>query len=196
MDLSKKIFGSNIDPKIQEYLKKLQEGSFEIKPGDPITGTSLDSKTETYLGDRTPFARMWTAVNVVEVVPIPRSKKYKPIGTGNNSVYIVNDNTLNSYEYTELDEMGSLMQEYNGAPSELGNNQFLKPTAGITDVSSRSEGSIGALRRTVVKFVVHNKQDFDQVFLPFFLKPFCALSQHVFGDYCLNIFSAFFITLF
>ncbi len=174
MDLSKKIFGSNIDPKIQEYLKKLQEGSFEIQPGDPITGTSLDSKTETYLGDRTPFARMWTAVNVVEVLPIVRengtvSSKYKPIGSGNNSVYIVNDNTLNSYEYTELDEMGSLMQEY--APSELGNNQFLKPTAGITDVSSRSEGSIGALRRTVVKFVVHNKQDFDQVFLPFFLKP-------------------------
>ena len=167
MDLSKKVFGSNIDPKIQEYLKKLQEGSFEIQPGDPITHTSLDSKTETYLGDRTPFARMWTAVNVVEV----SKNDNKPIGTGNNSVYIVNDNTLNSYEYTELDEMGSLMQEYYGAPSELGNNQFLKPTAGITDVSSRSEGSLGALRRTVVKFVVHNKQDFDQVFLPFFLKP-------------------------
>ena len=86
MDLSKKIFGSNIDPKIQEYLKKLQEGSFEIQPGDPITGTSLDSKTEPYLGDRTPFARMWTAVNVVEVEPTLNSKKYTPIGTGNNNI--------------------------------------------------------------------------------------------------------------
>ena len=158
MDLSKKIFGSNIDPKIQKYLSDLQRSSFDAE-FSPI----LDEETpdyQSYLGDKTPFARMWTAVNVVEVEPTLNSKKYTPIGTGNNSVYIINDNQISSYIPDEFDTVG-----------ELDENQFLKPTAGITDVSSRSEGSIGALRRTVVKFVVHNKKDFDQIFLPFFLKP-------------------------
>jgi len=65
MDLSKKIFGSNIDPEIQEYFKNLQKGTFDIQPGDPLSDTSFDSSTQTYLGDRTPYARMWTAVNDV-----------------------------------------------------------------------------------------------------------------------------------
>ena len=178
MDLSKKIFGSNIDPKIQEYLKNLQKGTFDIQPGDPLTGdTSFDSSTQTYLGDRTPYARMWTAVNVVSIQKDPDNpSKFKPIGNGKNSVYIVNDNSFNSYESSELDP---IMQEYYGAPSELGNNPLLKPAAGVTEVTSRAEGSLGALRRTVVKFVVHNKEDFDKTFLPFFLKP----GSHIFVDF-------------
>ena len=166
MDLSKKIFGSNIDPEIQEYFKNLQKGTFDIQPGDPLSDTSFDSNTQTYLGDRTPYARMWTAVNVSEVErDIKDEYKTKQ---SKNSVYIVNDNSFNSYESSELDSV-----------SELGNNPLLKPAAGVTEVTSRAEGSLGALRRTVVKFVVHNKEDFDKTFLPFFLKP----GSHVFVDF-------------
>lgn len=154
MDLSKKVFGSNIDPKIQKYLSDLQRGGFDVELS-PLAQIETGNY-QSYLGDRTPFARMWTAVNVVEV----SKNDNKPIGSGKNSVYIVNDNQINSYIPDEFDTVG-----------ELDENQFLKPTAGITDVSSRSEGSLGALRRTVVKFIVHNKKDFDQIFLPFFLKP-------------------------
>jgi len=169
MDLSKKIFGSNIDPEIQEYFKNLQKGTFDIQPGDSLSDTSFDSSTQTYLGDRTPYARMWTAVNVVSVQKDPDNpSKFKPIGNGKNSVYIVNDNSFNSYESSELDSV-----------SELGNNSLLKPAAGVTEVTSRAEGSLGALRRTVVKFVVHNKEDFDKTFLPFFLKP----GSHIFVDF-------------
>ena len=176
MDLSKKIFGSNIDPEIQEYFKNLQKGTFDIQPGEPA---DVSYNRDTYLGDRTPYARMWTAVNVVSVqrdTSKPNSSKFKPIGNGTNSVYIVNDNSFNSYESSELDP---IMQEYYGAPSELGNNPLLKPAAGVTEVTSRAEGSLGALRRTVVKFVVHNKEDFDKTFLPFFLKP----GSHIFVDF-------------
>ena len=169
MDLSKKIFGSNIDPEVQKYFKNLQKGTFEIQPGDPLSDTSFDSSTQTYLGDRTPYARMWTAVNVVSVQKDPDNpSKFKPIGDGKNSVYIVNDNSFNSYESSELNSV-----------SELGNNPLLKPAAGVTEVTSRAEGSLGALRRTVVKFVVHNKEDFDKTFLPFFLKP----GSHIFVDF-------------
>jgi len=91
---------------------------------------------------------MWTAVNVSEVErDIKDEYKTKQ---SKNSVYIVNDNSFNSYESSELDSV-----------SELGNNPLLKPAAGVTEVTSRAEGSLGALRRTVVKFVVHNKEDFD-----------------------------------
>jgi len=169
MDLSKKIFGSNIDPEVQKYFKNLQKGTFEIQPGDPLSDTSFDSSTQTYLGDRTPYARMWTAVNVVSVQKDPDNpSKFKPIGDGKNSVYIVNDNSFNSYESSELNSV-----------SELGNNPLLKPAAGVTEVTSRAEGSLGALRRTVVKFVVYNKEDFDKTFLPFFLKP----GSHIFVDF-------------
>jgi hypothetical protein len=163
MDLSKKIFGSNIDPEIQEYFKNLQKGTFDIQPGEPA---DVSYNRDTYLGNRTPYARMWTAVNVSEVErDIKDEYKTKQ---SKNSVYIVNDNSFNSYESSELDSV-----------SELGNNPLLKPAAGVTEVTSRAEGSLGALRRTVVKFVVHNKEDFDRTFLPFFLKP----GSHIFVDF-------------
>ena len=31
MDLSKRVFGSNIDPKIQKYLSDLQRGGFDVE---------------------------------------------------------------------------------------------------------------------------------------------------------------------
>ena len=90
MDLSKRVFGSNIDSKVKTYLKKQQEGTFNIKPGDPI---SVSDEGETYLGARTPYARMWTAVNVVDVQIDPNNKKkFKTIGDGQTIIHIVNDN--------------------------------------------------------------------------------------------------------
>jgi len=158
MDLSKRVFGSDIDSKVKTYLQKLQEGTFNIKPGDPI-GVSYDTKT--YLGDRTPYARMWVAVNVVETQIDPEDNtKFETVGDGQTIVHILNDNRFGSYIKDELDSVG-----------ELDNNPYLKPSAGITEVTSNAMGSIGALRQTTVKFIVHNKADFDQIFLPFFLRP-------------------------
>ena len=47
----------------------------------------------------------------------------------------------------------------------------MKPAAGITSVTSKTQGALGALQNTTVEFVVHNKHDFENIFLPFFLKP-------------------------
>ena len=72
MDLSKKVFGANVDKKIRDYFKFLQEGTFVIEPGQSVgakrEGLGKTSTGEGYLGDRTPYARMWTAVNVREEV--------------------------------------------------------------------------------------------------------------------------------
>tara|TARA_Y100001938_G_scaffold149756_1_gene237813 strand:+ start:945 stop:4508 length:3564 start_codon:yes stop_codon:yes gene_type:complete len=50
-------------------------------------------------------------------------------------------------------------------------NQFLKPAAGITGLSSATEGALGTIKKTTVNFVVHNFSDFENIYLRYFLKP-------------------------
>ena len=178
MDISKRVFGSNVSKKIRNYINKLQEGTFDIQPGEEV---SVNFDTQTYLGDRTPYSRMWTSITKSKVKWGPEQnkkgeeiaggkKKWNPVGERENFVYSINENRNRTYE--ELEPMTipgvQLNYKYKG---ELENNPYLKPSAGIKSVSSKSEGSLGALRRTTVEFVVHNKHDFEQIYLPYFLKP-------------------------
>ena len=159
MNLSKKIFGSNVDGAVRTFLNNMQRGTFEILPGDAV---SFSSK-QTYLGDRTPYARMWVAVNKQEVKKeiIDGNLKYNDVGDSENTIYIINTNEENTYDSSPNKPVGN----------QLKNNPYLKPASGITSITSKSEGSVGALRRTTVDFIVHNKEDFEKIFLPFFLKP-------------------------
>jgi len=185
MDLSKKIFGANVSKEIRDYFKGLQEGNFKIEPGDSVklsnnTGIGFSSDTDTYLGDRTPYARMWVAVNKREELkkniagpPLPGGG----MNYGKSYIYTINENREGSYNKNELDSLSSEMRNItetgfnvNYRP-QLDNNPYMKPTAGITSINSKSEGAVGALRRTNVDFIVHNKQDFENIVLPFFLKP-------------------------
>ena len=99
-----------------------------------------------------------------------KKKKWNPVGERENFVYSINENRGRSYD--ELEPMTipgvQLSYKYKG---ELENNPYLKPSAGIKSVSSKSECSLGALSRTTVEFVVHNKHDFEMIYLPYFLKP-------------------------
>ena len=56
-------------------------------------------------------------------------------------------------------------------PQELKNNELLKPQAGITSLTSETEGTLGVIKRTVVNFVVHNFEDFDNIYNKYFLQP-------------------------
>ncbi len=56
-------------------------------------------------------------------------------------------------------------------PQQLKNNPLLKPQAGITSVTSETEGPLGVIKRTVVNFVVHNFEDYDKIYNRFFLRP-------------------------
>ena len=53
---SDRVFGANVEKKIIDIFDNLQKGSFDQKPLSETAPTHQD-----YLGDRTPFARMWTA---------------------------------------------------------------------------------------------------------------------------------------
>ena len=153
MNLSKKVFGSNVDGNIRTYLNNMQRGTFEIQPSDSLQ--SEFSTDQTYLGDRTPYARMWVAINTTEL------DKDKNEVDSKNTIYTINTNEENTYDSSPNKPVGN----------QLRDNPYLKPASGITSISSKSEGSVGALRRTTVDFIVHNKEDFETIFLPFFLKP-------------------------
>jgi len=167
MDLSKKVFGANVKKEIRDYIYELQQSDFEIKPGE-----SVDPKTESYLGDKTPYVRMWTAVSFGKVKSVQNDKgkwEWKDAETKTQRVYSINENRHEYYS-----ELGSINLGINPNyvyQPELEKNQYLKPQAGIKSVNSKSEGAVGALRRTTVEFVVHNKNDFETIYLPFFLKP-------------------------
>jgi len=56
-------------------------------------------------------------------------------------------------------------------PEEMVDNPYMKPAAGITGMSSTSEGQLGVIKRTTVNFIVHNWNDFDKIYLKYFLRP-------------------------
>jgi len=144
---SDRVFGANVEKTIIDIFDNLQKGSFDQKPLSQTAPTHQD-----YLGDRTPFARMWTATL------ISGSKRQEIVYN------IVNDNRDESY--VEINEpIGDVINK------ELTDNPYLKPKAGITSITSKTEGSLGAIKSTDVSFVVHNKVDFEDIFLPYFLKP-------------------------
>ena len=151
-----RVFGQNVSSDIIKEFKKLSGGGLKqsrnpLEPAEPAF--------EKYLGDRISFARMWTAVNTY-------TSGSNPEKTSKNTVYIVNENRENSYDVNPNEEVGETVYK-----SQLSNNPYLKPPAGITSISSKTEGSLGVLKRTSVDFIVHNKKDFEDIFLPFFLRP-------------------------
>ena len=149
MSTEKRIFGGNPPENVLKKLSLLQQ-SGSVAPLD-----SINPNYDDYLGGRTPFARMWTATQIT------------PSGSKESKVvfHSVNENRGFNYEEPLTPIVSSQYQRQNIS------NQFLKPTAGITSISSKSEGALGALRSTNVEFEVHNKRDFEEIFLPFFLRP-------------------------
>ena len=151
MKFKDRVFGANVEQPTIDIFNNLQNGSFDTEPLDEAKPTHQD-----YLGDRTTFARMWTAF--LATGSLEDGSNFQ-----NTFYHVVNSNEDKSYEANEP------LQDRRF--TELTENPYLKPTAGITSVSTKTEGALGAIKRTTVEFMVHNKKDFDDIFLPFFLKP-------------------------
>jgi len=155
MRINDTVFGKPVSKEVKAEFKKLEGGG--------LTGTLDDILSERkptykkYLGDRTPFVRMWTAINIS--------------GSTKNDTfyYVINENNQQSYDSNEQ-IFGS--KKRNQLSSRSSNqNKFDKPAAGITSVSSKTGGATGLTKITTVEFMVHSKDDFQTIFLPFFLRP-------------------------
>ena len=158
---SDRIFGTNVDPEVLKIFKRLQSGIIEQNPSEPIV------ENQDYLGGRTTFARMWTASLISGSVKDPKTGDV--IQEIKVNFHVVNDNRGKSYE-PNAPIGDNVFNELAGSEDNPG-NPYLKPKAGITSISTKNEGSLGVIKNTTVEFVVHNKVDFESIFLPFFMKP-------------------------
>jgi len=240
--INKRVFGSDIDPKVKQKLYARQQLAGKHYSKDEVAGGYDDPTTqstvaysfgeaigemnfdgEADLSSRTPFARMWTAVQIYDPAEVTtweatRGDMHETL-TGTQSatlvsaqkkkghtnvkrrykdgrwvveyvkkdakeeeyetvIYTVGDNTLNtlsveandSRDYT-LDVGGITTAQIAPGENETNSNEFMKPSAGITSISSNTEGALGTTKKTTVNFIVHNFHDFDKIYSRFFLKP-------------------------
>ena len=196
----KRLFGADPDIEVIKEFERLGTGG-QITETTTPGGDILKSVNPTYekyeLGEKTPFSRMWCAVSVNEWrkeawgkykgEKIYRNSKgewyyfidedeaqQKVIGDDKEAerlVFSVNELTDDSYS-TPLEplqisgESGKIKFQ-----KQLSVNPLMKPEAGIKSVRVKTQGAIGAIISATIEFTVHNKYDFEHIFLPFFMKP-------------------------
>jgi hypothetical protein len=173
-------FGEAIDSARSIY----PPGENEENIQDSDYGTNFGGIAD--LSSRTPFARLWTSVKLniasecteadVTAATDPAHPcyglivgdlKYEPIDDSIKT-YIIGNHVLNE------DGNGNVTDSINTSdllPTELENNKFLKPLAGITSITSATEGTLGVIKKTTVNFTVNNFTDYDKIYSRFFLKP-------------------------
>ena len=100
--------------------------------------------------------------------------KQKTIDAQGNETYSEDDSTATTLSQKDLKSI-----EQKLFPNELSDNKLFKPAAGITSLSSETEGTLGVIKKTTVNFVVHNFRDFDTICNRYFLKP----GTNVFVDF-------------
>ena len=86
--------------------------------------------------------------------------------------YDTNQPIEDDYRTIDEDESVTANKAFESVlPQPLAKNKYMKPQAGITSVSSVTEGALGLIKKTTVEFMVHNFYDFDKIYNKFFLKP-------------------------
>jgi hypothetical protein len=207
ININKRVFGDDILPNVKEKLKARQTLASAPAPLDSLQMTDgLYNSNFTDSGDnilfdlssRTPFARIWTAVEIrthtfdeeLDEMP-PEADK------SDNKIYIWNDNkkvdvkNVDSFEKIVYEIGNHNVGIFSKSPNERissenqfknsskilpnvfesNNNEFDKPAAGITSITSGTEGALGTIKKTTVNFVIHNFHDYDKIYSRYFLKP-------------------------
>jgi len=221
--INNRVFGSDIDVRIKKKLEARQLLAEKNRnPLDPIVSKyKQDSNDPDYqsaffthgalndlnfdgvadLSSRTPFVRMWTAVEIRTHTTkntynkgdeFERKKGFvyqkqggeiieKEVSKYERIVYEIGNNALNEF-YDPLDvrqvakklsDIKSGITSTDVIPNvfETNQNEFMKPAAGIISISSNTEGMLGAIKKTTVNFVVHNFHDYDKIYSKYFMKP-------------------------
>ena len=161
-----------IDPAvISEVLDEVEFNEAEDTLNQNIID-KIESKAEEYPGS--------------QIIYSPEDKKYYIKSKGREQfdyarkIYMVGDYSYQTNygesdpnqsldTFGESNEMTPIVEEL--LPEQLQSNKYIKPQAGITSVSSQTEGMMGAIKKTTVNFVVHNFTDFDKIYNKYFMKP-------------------------
>jgi len=226
MALKLNVFGSDIDPYVKQKLALRQELARTANFGEAIQGASdnlvdvVDMYSSEYnfpqggetgqiladLSSRTPFARIWTAIEATKAEPIynweheedpnpnwdleedeiynKETKTIDKVSTLETKIY-----SIGNHDTTQVVSPNDTVEQkanekifYN--EFEKNNNEFLRPPAGITSISQRTEGTsivkhIPLYLNTTVNFIVYNLTDFDEIYSKYFLN----IGARVFIDF-------------
>ena len=166
---------------------------------DSYTTNAPDGKHGD-LSSRTPMARLWTAVQIQKHVTANPPVKYDvddEFTEKDNHIYVKEGDKIVEREVTKHERIVYEIGNHNvnikskvpnerieDNPSGVNNvnrilpnvyesnqNEFFKPPAGITSISSTTEGPLGAIKKTTINFSVHNFHDYDKIYSKYFLKP-------------------------
>lgn len=234
-NIKKRAFGADIDVRIKKKLEARQiAAATNINPTDSVDGSNYQDKDlddSTYqellnnqfdgvaeLSSRKPFARLWTALQVKELVKGTYPKYFDVKGKNGEAeqkkveallvknpgkLYfdtersVVNEYkklmsepviyTIGSHDQNVLEDdkpfqprdQISKYEFYDIFPQPLvsGNTtdsqQFhnLNSPAGITKVSSQTQGAFGQTVKTSVEFTVYSFRDYEKIYSRYFLKP-------------------------
>ena len=152
-------------PEITSKTVELNPAHYEEYGSDIANSRNGIPKTR-FVGDK---YRTVTDITQTEKTEILEKKVYV-LGDNNYDLF---NGQLNVYAPIEgqqsVSDIGASTSDI--FKNELENNSLLKPHAGITSVTSKTDGPFGAIKYTTVNFVVHNFDDFQNIYSKFFLKP-------------------------
>ena len=211
MNIGERINGSQLDQKVRDILDHMQQGTYDVGALESVkifhnTQDHLQSPHTHYLGNATPFARMWTGIQKLgnrytengELIhkqkkgddyyffvtedgqPTFNDKGQKisakisskdiekyPRELLENHVYMIGDNSKAEYFQTPLSGIDNRITPQFGTLD----NTYMKPPPGITSISTRTDGPVGALKYITITFVVHNHIEFERIIQPWFFQP-------------------------
>ena len=238
--INNRIFGSPMPKTVRDELNKRQGVTVASQESTEITqdvelGTIQPEVTGTqtlnyYLGNKTPFIRMWTSVILVneqefnevvkeesEVVDeqtyfndvqsylistrqdntrVAQNLKNNTLIKSSKLLKLIEDNAIKlaglqkttkqqirerigkrKIYFVGDDKLKKSTQNVTDAvfPEEISNLNYggnlLKPEAGITSLTSETQGTLGTTKSTTINFIVNNFTDYDKIYNKFFLKP-------------------------
>tara|TARA_R100001443_G_scaffold51168_1_gene63160 strand:- start:908 stop:4810 length:3903 start_codon:yes stop_codon:yes gene_type:complete len=205
-NVSKRLFGANIHPKVRKILGDRQKLAKAPQPGDSLNTKNYENfqtyNTPTHVGvggmsSKTTFVRMWTAIDPITKVLNP-DKTFSLDANSDATITTIKDaqdledkktikDGIEEYEMIEYGKVYKMYRQKNkrqiltlgdhGYYTLLNqtNNEFLRPPAGITRLSSSTSGNLGLLKKTEVEFVVYNFKEYQDIYQRYFLKPGATL---------------------
>ena len=172
--------GAPVPDRVRAKLKQREKLHGNLSQNKPVITSKDDYKSGVGgpldLSSRTPFARMWTAVNFRREDNL--TGEFTPLDDRELVVYEISNGQVNDYRQTH----SSAEDNFISPTHQLTQNDLMNPSAGIKNISSNGYGQGGIegfVREVTVQFKVYNYPDFDKVFSRYFLTP----GAHIFVDF-------------
>ena len=204
--ISNRIFGADIRTEIKQKLALRQELNKNANFGEAVTNVSkleyggesfginkaktiykTDYTDSSDLSSRTPFVRMWTAVQAVDSDENHYETQIYEVGNHIYNTFKQDGNILDTRVGASSGDIAKHIfpnvHETQTLKTQIGEpgvgNDFMAPPSGITNFNSSTEDSMGLTLKTTISFTVNNFHDFDKIYNKFFLKP----GAKIFVDY-------------